>query len=185
MSSFVVSLVRRCIYENRKFLFYCHDPKNGDGCIDPYITAYTVWNDIPPSFRRVLAPNPRFYIMIIRMKRKQARVLCCSDDKQNLIAYGWIQNWKPFRRRFGKITKEGSMLGPYWTAPGSRRQGLYSRLLSHSIALCSKEWPIMIYTSPENIASQKGIQKAGFETMGKWEKKRWFGIISRFRRISP
>lgn len=185
MSALAIALVRRFVYESRRCLFYCYDPKQGSGCIDPNIAVYTEWADVPDAYQSVIAPRAHFNIMIIRMKRKQARLLCCSNDKQQLNAYGWVQDWKPFRRRFGKIAEQGSMLGPYWTAPKYRRQGLYSRLLTHSIALCANDYPAIIYTSPENIASQQGIRKAGFQLMGEWEAKRWLGVISRLRRISP
>jgi RimJ/RimL family protein N-acetyltransferase len=58
------------------------------------------------------------------------------------------------------------MLGPYWTNILFRGQGYYGRLLKQSIALAGNDCPLFIYTAPENISSQKGIEKIGFNKIG-------------------
>jgi len=44
-------------------------------------------------------------------------------------------------------------------------KGIYGKLLNHSI-FENKGEEAIIYTHPTNIASQKGIQKAGFTSVG-------------------
>jgi len=51
-----------------------------------------------------------------RQKRGQAKLLGLSDRESKFPAYGWIQSWKPFRRKFGMLADDVVMLGPYWTA---------------------------------------------------------------------
>ncbi len=173
----IAQLLRRFIYERRRYLFYTYDKKQGEGRADPYIFVYSNWGSIPVHYRKIAVASPWTNAMYYRMKQGQARLLCYSKDGQKLDAYGWIQDWRPFRRRFGAIASQGTMLGFYWTAPEARGQGLYGRLLSHSISLCSKEQPIVICASPDNKASQRGIEKAGFKPLGEWEMRlyfRWF-----------
>jgi GNAT superfamily N-acetyltransferase len=63
------------------------------------------------------------------------------------------------------------MLGPYRVRPESRRQGLYGRLLAHSIAVCEDRHkvPLLIFSDTWNTPSQRGIEKAGFVRLGVYE----------------
>ena len=70
------------------------------------------------------------------------------------------------------------MLGPYWTHERLRGRGLYGRLLQQSLHLCDKEHPIVIFTTPDNIPSQKGIEKAGFTLKGDWEVTTWMLLVT-------
>ncbi|MDY0144450.1 MAG: hypothetical protein RBS84_00480 [Kiritimatiellia bacterium] len=172
-----VKLLGRFIYEKRRYLFYGYIPEQGEGTADPHVKVYAAWDEIPPRFRRRALGTSWMNAMYYRLRRGEARLLCYSEDGQRLDAYGWIQDWRPFRRRFGALAKHGTMLGFYWTAPEARGRGLYGRLLSHSLTVCSKDHPILIVTSPENKASQRGIDKAGFKSLGEWEGRillRWF-----------
>jgi GNAT superfamily N-acetyltransferase len=121
--------------------------------------------------------------MRYRLRREEARLLCLSEDGLHLDAYGWIQDWRPFRRRFGALAQTGTMLGPYWTAPEARGRGLYGRLLAHSLSLCDRDRPILIGTSPENKPSQRGIEKAGFKPRGEWVLRLYLRFFSDLRRI--
>ncbi len=179
----IIRLVKKFIYERRLILFYSYDSKQGEGCIDPRIQVYEKYNDVPEYFRKTILPRPWINTMYFRMKRDGAKLLCYSEDGIRLLAYGWIQDWHPFRHRFRAIAKEGVMLGFYWTAPAARGQGLYGRLLSHSLHLCKKEKPIIIATSPKNIPSQKGIEKAGVKFLGKWDFLCCLRLRIRFKKI--
>jgi GNAT superfamily N-acetyltransferase len=180
----LIHLLRRLVYEKRRYVFFGYDPKQGEGRADPHVRVYERWEDIPRPFRKIAVASPWTNAMFYRMKRRQARLLCCSDDGQTLQAYGWVQDWRPFRRRFGAIAAEGTMLGFYRTAPSERGRGLYGRLLAHSLLLCRKDKPILIATSPDNPASLRGIEKAGFSPLGVWEARVFFRGISRMRRVS-
>lgn len=181
----VIVLLKRSLYENRRYLFYSYDPKQGKGRADPHVTVYNCWNAIPAHFRKTAVPSPWISSMCHRLKRGEAKLLCYSADGQQLDAYGWVQEWRPFRRRFGAIAPEGTMLGPYWTDPKARRQGLYGRLLEHSLSLCPPDRLVLIYTSPDNKASQRGIEKAGFHPLGEWDFRMWFRWWVRMKRTSP
>jgi hypothetical protein len=176
-------ILKRLVYEKKRFLFYGYDPGQGAGRPDPCVKVYGSWKDIPESFRRRAVPAPWRSAMRHRLRRGKARLLCLSEDGQHLDAYGWIQDWRPFRRRFGALARTGTMLGPYWTAPEARGRGLYGRLLAHSLSICDRDRPILIGTSPENKPSQRGIEKAGFSLRGGWEIRLYLRGISDLRRI--
>lgn len=177
-------LLKKLIYERQQYVFYSYDPRQGAGLVDPRVKVYDSWSEIPVHFQKIAAPSPLMNAMYYRLKRGEARLLCYSKDGQELDAYGWIQAWTPFRRKFYAIAQNGTMLGPYWTAPTARGQGIYGRLLAHSLSLCAKEKPILIYTSPENKASQRGIEKAGFSPLGEWDCQILLRTWSRMRKIS-
>ena len=177
------SCLRRFLHEHRRYLFYSYDPAQGPGLPDPRIRVFVNWADIPAQFRRVAVPSPWMNVMYYRLRRGKARLLCLSEDGRQLDAYGWIQDWSVFRRRFGAVADRGTMLGFYWTAPARRGQGLYGRLLAHSLALCDKTRPVLIATSPDNVPSQRGIEKAGFRRRGEWEGRVFFRWFSRMDRV--
>lgn len=174
----------RLVYQKRRYLFYAYDSKQGPGGLDPHVKDYGSWEEIPKPFRKIATPYPWLNVMYYRMKRGKARWLSYSEDGRQLDAYGWIQDWSIFRRRYGAIADRGTMLGYYWTAPAARGRGLYGRLLAHSLALCEKDRPIVIATSPDNGASQRGIEKAGFRSLGEWEGRIFFRWFSQMRRVS-
>ena len=180
----LIRLLLRFVFEKRRYLFYGYDPRQGGGQADAQITVYNRWEEIPRAYRRIAAAAPWRNAMFYRIRRGGARLLCCSPDGTRLEAYGWVQDWRPFRRRFGAVAVEGTMLGFYWTAPEARGRGLYGRLLAHSLAVCDRTRPVLIVTSPENKASQRGIEKAGFQPLGEWEARIWLRCFSRMRRIS-
>jgi hypothetical protein len=180
----LLRLLWRQVHERRLFFFYAHDPKLGSGQADPHVKVYASWVEIPGRFRKEAVPAPWLSPMRRRLRRGEARLLCYSEDGQKLDAYGWIQDWRPFRRRFGALAQTGTMLGPYWTVPAARGRGLYGRMLAHSLFLCSLDGPALIYTEPGNLASTRGIEKAGFRFLGEWEFQRWFGAWTRLRRMA-
>ncbi len=176
-------LLSRMAHEKRVCRFYSHDPKRSAGQADSRVTVYEKWMDIPVEFRQVAVPSPWLNVMFYRLKRGEAKLLCYFEEGHRLDAYGWVQDWRPFRRKFGSLAENGTMLGPYWTAPEARGRGLYGRLLSHSLALCLQDGPALIYTSSGNLASQRGIEKAGFHFLGEWELRVWLRVFIRFQRV--
>jgi GNAT superfamily N-acetyltransferase len=124
-------------------------------------------------------------VMRLRFARGTARCLCLFEDGE-LCAYGWVQSWGPFRRKFGFLASDAVMLGPYFTFEAYRGKGLYRRLLLTSVRLCCErpERPILVYTWPENTASQRGIEKAGFQYIGTYQvTSALLGLIHRHRLI--
>ncbi|MBN1879722.1 hypothetical protein JW823_06395 [bacterium] len=177
-------LVKRVLYERRKFAFYCYCDRQGPGKRHPAIIEYTGYDQIPVPFRSRVLPYRWMNAVYYRFRRGQARLLCVSQDGHHLDAYGWIQDWNPFRRSFKAIADSGTMLGPYWTDPNQRGKGLYGILLGHSLAISSPNQPIIICTTPDNTASRRGIEKAGFQSLGIWEWSRWGMLFSRCRELT-
>ena len=175
----LIRLARRLVYDKRRYLFYRYDAQQGSGKEDSCITVYDSWKECPAPFRRLALRSRLLNVMYYRLQRGDARLLCYTEDGDKLQAYGWIQDWRPFRRKFGMLASEGTMLGPYWSAPEDRGRGLYGRLLEHSLHLSSKTQPILVYTSPDNTASQKGILRAGFRPIGEWTVCTWLGLFTR------
>lgn len=167
-------LLKRLMRERRSCLFYAYAATQGTGCAQANIRVFTNWGSLPEAWRRLIVPAPWLDPKFYRLGRGLARLLCCSEDGRTLDAYGWIQDWKPFRRQFGALATEGTMLGPYRTIPHARGRGLYQRLLLHSLSVCSLDKPVLIYTTPDNVASRRGIEKAGFRFLGTWViERRW------------
>jgi GNAT superfamily N-acetyltransferase len=179
-----LNLFIRLFFDRGRYLFYEYDQNQGIGRVNACIKCYDSWSEIPEHFRKKVAPSPLMNAMYYRILRGDAKLLCYSEDGNKLDAFGWIQDWRTFRIRFGAIAKTGTMLGPFWTAPEARGRGLYGRLLAHSLTCCSKEHPIIIYTSPENKASLHGIENAGFRALGEWDFRMYLQFFSRMRRVS-
>jgi len=179
-----VRLIKRFVYDNRRYVFYRYDAHQGPGAAHDTVSVYDSWSACPAAIRDTVLGSRWLNVMYYRWRRGEARLLCYCEDGLTVQAFGWIQSWRPFRRKFGMLAQEGTMLGPYQTAPQARGRGLYGILLSHSLWLCDKEKPILIYTDPDNEASQKGISKAGFQYMGDWTVRTWLGCFTTQRKVS-
>jgi hypothetical protein len=169
----LLQLAKKVLYEKQQCRFYQYDAGQGTGASNAAVAVYESYAEIPPQFRKAAVPSRYLNVMYYRLNRGAARLLCYSEDGHNLHAFGWIQSWAPFRRKFGMLAKDGVMLGPYWTAPEHRGGGVYGKLLQHSLSLCPRTKPILIYTSADNVSSQRGIVKAGFEPLGEWMIAVW------------
>ena len=178
-----IRLLMKLIHEKRIYLFYSYNEQKGTGNADRSVRVYDSWKEIPAQFRKISVPSRFMNVMYYRLQRGDARLLCYTEDGNRLQAYGWIQSWRPFRRKFSMLAPDGIMLGPYWTAPENRGRRLYGRLLQHSLHICSREKLILIYTSPDNIASQKGIARAGFQARGKWMVSSWLCVFKNQHRL--
>lgn len=117
-------------------------------------------------------------VMRWRLFRGNAFLLTLETAENEVAAFGWVQNWKPFRRRFSKISTSGWMLGFYHTSPSWRRKGLYGELLQESILRAPKDESIYIYCSTTNTASANGIAKAGFRYLGDLETKSFMRLLN-------
>jgi len=162
------------VWDRRVEVAFAYSPASqGDGKTDPDIVCYDADNRPPPALAEQLFPAGkllRFNLMRHRMLGGSAKVLCIVRDGV-LIAYGWIQDWGPYRRKYRILTEDARMLGPYWVRPEMRGQGLYGRMLAHSIAVCEdrREVPPLIFAGASNKPSLRGIEKAGFVRLGTYE----------------
>jgi hypothetical protein len=177
------NLLKKLVYQRRTLIFYTYDPKQGLGQTNPHVNVYASWSEIPVYFRRTAVPTPWRNPMYYRLKRGQAKLLCYSEGEQRLASYLWIQDWRLFRRKYGRFAQTGVMLGYGWTDPEMRGRGLLGRLLLHSLSLCSKDSPILCCIAIENKASQRAVGKAGFRPVGAWDFQMWFGLWARLRPI--
>jgi len=148
---------------------YCRETQ-GQGVQDPNIVCYDAANLPPEHLARELFPSGGlfgFNLMRRRMNRRGARALCLIEDGQ-VMGWGWVQDWQPFRRKYRRLAANARMLGPYMTFPAFRGRGVYGRLLKHSITVCEDRdrVPLLIFVRPHNHSSIRGIEKAGFRKLG-------------------
>ena len=171
---FLRKILRKLVGVRRLWGIYAYDfRRQGEGRRDPAIQEYSAHERIPRPIARqmvTLAGLSGYWFMRQRMWRHDGKLLCLVQDGK-IAAYGWVQGWKPFRRRFNWLVRDAMMLGFYKTLPPYRGQGLYGRLLAHSIAACDNRnrIPLIIVVDPENKASVRGIEKAGFAKLGVFE----------------
>lgn len=76
---------------------------------------------------------------------------------------------------FSFLSNKGLHIGPCYTVEKHRGRGLYPELLKIIIQNETKNSEFFIFTKTTNIASQKGIVKAGFIPYG-YGRKSKFGI---------
>lgn len=176
------SSLKKIIFESDSCVIYKLKNRKELGRIDPEVKVYSEFRDVPQFIVKKLFDFPIINSLFYRIKSHKAKLLCIYDAN-TLIAYGWIQNWKPFKQKFGWLTKNGTMLGPYWTHPQYRGKGYYGRLLKHSIAVSNEDLPLVIYTSPENMNSQKGIEKIEFEKIGNFRIDFYFRHWVQYKKI--
>jgi len=131
-----------------------------------------------PDIARAVMPAGATDIMRWRFRSGLATLLVLRAAGGEIAAYGWVQSWKPFRRRFRKVATSGVMLGFFWTAPEHRRKGLYDYLLKRSIAAAPRAEPIFIFTDPRNAASLRAIERVGFAFLLDLKVWRLFHVFS-------
>ena len=179
----LLEIAKKLVYERKLCVFYRNTAAQGDGESYSAIRVYETYAGIPSDIRKRVFRLRLINVMYYRLKSGDAQLLCYSEDGETLQAIGWVQSWVPFRRKFKEIADDGAMLGPNWTAPEHRGKGILGKLLLHSIFLCPKNKPVLVYTAPDNIASQRGIEKVGFELMGEWVVTIWFRCLVFTRKL--
>jgi hypothetical protein len=172
-----IQLCKKIIFNSGEYTIYSFDSSRKIYYeYDSEIKKYSEYEEIPEHVKnelfRLSLLNPLYY----RIKLKQAVLLCFHSETQ-VISFGWIQSWKPFKKKFGWLFKNATMLGPFWTNPQYRGEGYYGRLLKHCIVLSNRNLPILIYAAPENISSKKGIEKLNFKKIGDYRINVIFGIF--------
>jgi L-amino acid N-acyltransferase YncA len=128
-----------------------------------------------------------FWLMQRRLMHLGA-VLLAVVTQGDLAAYGWIQTWRPHRRQFAWLARDAVCLGPYWTNPRLRGRGLYQQLLAHSVRECQQRFPekeIYVWSLVSNPASIRGLEKAGFRSLGDHAISAYFfRTVCHHRRVS-
>ena len=79
--------------------------------------------------------------------------------------------------KFAFMGPEDFEIGPCWTHPDYRGQGIYSVVLSRIAGdFQGKADRLFIFAENENVASLKGISRSGFKFLGSGKKSGIFGI---------
>ncbi|NLW86779.1 MAG: GNAT family N-acetyltransferase [Planctomycetes bacterium] len=189
----ILSLLRRLssavIYWHGSWVIYSYDATaQGDGKLDAAVQTYDAEHLPVGVVKQALQERyGRFeYKLRLREMLRHGGKCLVLMDQGKVASFGWIRGWKPFRRRYGWLARDAFLLSSYWTMPDFRGKGLYGRLLAHTIAVARKadNVPIFIWTDPENHASQRGIEKAGFKCLGVFEvRQAFFRLINTYRKI--
>lgn len=179
----ILSLIIKFLYNSGEYRIYSYSRKDHEvNYFDPEIKVYSEYSDIPQLLKKQLLNHPLINPFYYRLKSHQAILLYIQNDEE-IISYGWVQKWQPFKRKFGWIYKQAMMLGPYWTHDSHRGKGIYGRLLKQSISLTPQNFPLIIYTSPENINSQKGIEKLDFKLIGNYKINLFLRYFCSYKKI--
>jgi hypothetical protein len=164
---FLLSLIKKFFFESNTYSIYTYVHQDTPEPPNPSdVEIFNKYSDIPYTIRENVLKyhliNPLYY----RIQSGLATLLTIMNNSE-LIAYGWIQKWEPFKKKFGWVANnEAIMLGPYWTNPDYRGKGYYGQLLRKSIILSKSKVCLIIYTDKSNLASRKGIEKEGFSHFG-------------------
>ena len=170
----IIRLFFKLFYDSAQYVFYTWQGPHPtpQAVLHPNIHTYTYGSQGLMAFGKIWK-NKWLQPLYYRFRNKHATLLTLEEGGK-VVAYGWVQSWQPFYRKFGAIFPEATMLGPYWTAPSHRGRGVYKTLLYRSLTLCEPDKPVAIYTSPGNIASQRGIKGAGFQYIGTYRVQLFF-----------
>lgn len=162
------TLARRALFDREEWVFYRHAPMPGRGVADPEALVYRRVAEVPSALRPVLFPDGALSTMALRMRRGRAWVVCFGDERRGCVAYGWVQDWASFRRRYAMVADEGVVFGPFWTDPALRGRGLMGRLIGHALRLVDDGRPAFAAIAPDNVASQRGFRAAGFARVARY-----------------
>ncbi|MBS4033782.1 MAG: hypothetical protein KGZ85_04905 [Ignavibacterium sp.] len=177
--------IKKYFFHTAEYVIYEFIPEKIVSEIDNEIRVYTNITNIPSKIFKKIIPNKYLNIMFYRLSFGQA-VLLCLLYNTNLIAYGWIQSWKSFKKKFRMIDTvkyETYMLGPFWTDSNFRGKGYYGRLIENAIIFSGENKRSIIYTSPHNTSSKRGIEKAGFSKIGSFRITFIFRFISFYSKL--
>jgi len=91
-----------------------------------------------------------------------------------LVHYSYVLGKNP---KLAFMSSKDVSIGPCWTRLSHRSRGIYTlalRRIVHDYQEGARR--IFIFAERDNIASKKGIKKAGFRHIGRGEKSGLFGI---------
>jgi|SaaInlV_200m_DNA_2_1039689.scaffolds.fasta_scaffold37079_2 GNAT superfamily N-acetyltransferase len=167
---YILKRLLHLFYIRHVCCFYKYDRQTKAASECPDVLVYQKWSGIPLAFRNVICPNRFISGLYYRLRFGTITLLCYSRDGEHLDGYGFMLPARQYRCRFGLLVEtDGVMLAHFWTAPALRKQGIYVRILRHALTLYADNRSAFIYTTVSNIASQKGIERAGFARNGRWE----------------
>lgn len=159
-------------------------PDNKNKSIETYSGGYGYTSEVR-RFYREAAGKLSDFLMFQRMAFLDSRLLMLRYETR-VIAYGWCQTWRPLLKEFWWLNNDGICLGPFWVHPEERGRGLYGELLKKSILEASRIWPkkqIYIWAEASNHSSIRGIEKIGFNSLGKHSVQLYFNGLFRIHKV--
>lgn len=179
------AILERVWGRSRIYRVFTHDAARGWGARDEQTREFAASSPPPhpvvAAYRRH-AGRVAAQLMLSRLARGHATLLSIMEG-DDMLAYGWLQEWPAMRREFWWLGDTGLALGPYWTHPDHRGKGLYGRMLGHSLAICRDRppTPLFIWARAENAPSIAGIERTGFfRDLGRHQVRvAWFGLVRR------
>jgi glycosyltransferase involved in cell wall biosynthesis len=114
----------------------------------------------------------------LRYGSRNTYVLLAYVD--NTLAHvEWIVPADKIRGRYPFVTEDSHSIVSCLTAKGFRGLGIYSSQIQKVITSCVPARTFWIWSACDNIASLKGIRKAGATKVGQFVQKKWlYGIVS-------
>ena len=81
--------------------------------------------------------------------------------------------------KFPFMQEDDLEIGPCWTSESNRGRGIYPAVLQYIFLEESQEnRKFFMMISPDNIASIRGVLRAGFKEYGRGFKSQWLGIYN-------
>ena len=164
-----------------KYLLYRKKGIKGacEGCEDLNIISFRPTPIKLATVGKSVSIKVRFVrLMFFLLTRGKAYILCVKNDHNKIVHTSYVI---PKCSKFFFMAKEDWEIGPCITAPESRGQGIYPRVLNYATSH-TKDQNTYFYmlVAPDNAPSIRGIEKAGFELFGEAEK---YGTFSKYRLV--
>jgi RimJ/RimL family protein N-acetyltransferase len=117
---------------------------------------------------------------LLRWRRQGQGWLFLVRSADRYCHYTFVTPGHRYRRLFPIITEPRALLiGPCLTEAELRGRAIYPRVLQHVVATLAEcgYGPFYIDTSLDNVASIRGMEKAGFKRCGVWRGRRALGNL--------
>ena len=187
--SAIVRASEAFFFSKRKLVFYQLNVDSFDGrkwfCPKGIKTAiFDDAREMPEKLRRELFGRGWPNVLYLRLIRKKARVVVLSSPTGECVGYGWIQDWRLFRRLFKCVGNVDYMVGPGWIHPDHRGRRLHPVLLAERLRYLSPSAGVVsTFADTWNVASIRGIERVGFQWCADVEMFRVFLVFRWARRI--
>ncbi len=162
-----------------KLLYRSEKKPNTESATLPFSVEQFTPSLLRGYFRKGEKKNPktgfvRFYFQLMTLGK--ARLFYAVSEKGEVMHSSYVV---PRCFKFPFLKKGDYIIGPCFTQPEFRGQGIYPKVLSKILAQMGNEQTVFYMSVDENnTPSVRGIEKAGFKRCGSVEKSR---ILKRYR----